>query len=52
VPSWNEVRSSVVRDMEYEVVNAAKEQLYQEIAQTYRIVTDAEVAALLESTAG
>jgi hypothetical protein len=52
VPSWNEVRSSVVRDMEYEVVNAAKEQLYQEIAQSYRIVTDAEVAALLENTAG
>lgn len=52
IPSWTEVRSSVVRDMEYEAVNAAKEQLYQEIAQIYHVVTDAEVARLLESTAG
>jgi parvulin-like peptidyl-prolyl isomerase len=52
VPSWTQVRASVVRDMEYEAANAAKEQLYQEIAQTYRIVTDTEVARLLESTAG
>ncbi|MGD8439011.1 MAG: peptidyl-prolyl cis-trans isomerase, partial [Holophagae bacterium] len=48
VPSWTEVRPSVVRDMEYEATTAAKEQLYQELVQTYRIVTDAEVAALLE----
>jgi len=52
VPSWTEVRSSVVRDMEYDAATAAKEQLYQEIAQTYRIATDDEVARLLESTAG
>jgi len=52
VPSWTEVRASVLRDMEYEASNAGKEQLYQEIAQGYRIVTDAEVAALLESTTG
>jgi hypothetical protein len=49
VPHWSEVRGIVVRDMEYEAANAAKEQLYQEIAQSYRIVTDAEVAQLLES---
>jgi hypothetical protein len=52
VPGWTEVRTTVVRDMEYEAANAAKEQLYQEIAQSYRVVTDAEVARLLESTAG
>ena len=51
VPSWTEVRGQVVRDMEYEAVNAAKEQVYQEIAQGYRVVTDAEVAALLEPAA-
>lgn len=50
VPHWSEVRGIVVRDMEYEAVNAAKEQLYQEIAQSYRVVTDAQVAGLLEST--
>lgn len=52
VPRWTEVRASVVKDMEYEAANSAKEQLYQEIAQSYQVVTDAEVAALLESTAG
>ena len=51
IPPWSEVAASVVRDMEYEAAKAAKEQLYQEIAQSYRIVADAEVAALLESTA-
>jgi parvulin-like peptidyl-prolyl isomerase len=52
VPDWTEVRAIVVQDMEYEATNASKEQLYQEIAQSYQVVTDAEVAALLESTAG
>ena len=52
VPDWTEVRAAVLQDMEYEAANAAKEQLYQEIAQSYQVVTDAEVAAVLESTAG
>ncbi|MEE4273660.1 MAG: peptidylprolyl isomerase [Thermoanaerobaculales bacterium] len=51
VPSWTEVRSQVARDIKYEAATAAKEQVYQEIAQSYRVVTDAEVAALLESAA-
>lgn len=51
IPRWTDVKAIVARDMEYEAVTASKEQLYQEIAQSYRIVTDAEVARLLESTA-
>jgi ribonuclease HI len=35
--------------MEYEARIAAKEQLYQEIAQSYQIVTDSKVASLLKS---
>jgi hypothetical protein len=51
VPPWTDVRGIVVRDMEYEAANAAKEQVYQEIAQTYQIVTDTQVAELLGSAA-
>lgn len=49
IPPWTDVRAAVVRDMEYEAVNASREQLYQEIAQNYRIVTDSQVAKLLGS---
>jgi hypothetical protein len=49
IPEWREVASRVVSDMEYEARNASKEQLYQEIAQNYQVVMDAEVRDLLES---
>lgn len=49
IPPWTDVRVIVVRDMEYEAANAAKEQVYQEIAQNYQIVTDSQVAELLGS---
>lgn len=49
IPPWTEVRAMVVRDMEYEARNATREQLYQEIAQSYQIVTDSQVAQVLES---
>jgi len=49
IPEWREVAARVVSDMEYEARNASKEQLYQEIAQNYQVVMDAEVRGLLES---
>jgi hypothetical protein len=49
IPEWTEVRSRVVTDMEYEAGNAAKEQLFQEIAQQYQVLFDNEVRSLLES---
>jgi hypothetical protein len=49
LPEWNEVRSRVVTDMEYEARNAAKEQLFQEIAQLYQVLFDSDVRALMES---
>jgi len=49
IPEWREVAARVVGDMEYEARNASKEQLYQEIAQNYQVVMDAEVRDLLES---
>jgi hypothetical protein len=49
LPEWNEVRSRVATDMEYEARNAAKEQLFQEIAQQYQVLFDSDVRSLLES---
>jgi hypothetical protein len=49
IPDWTEVRDRVVADMQYESRNAAKEQLFQEIAQQYRIVFDDTVRELMES---
>jgi hypothetical protein len=48
IPEWTEVRSRVVTDMEYEARNAAKEQLFQEIAQQYQVIFDNDVRALVE----
>jgi len=48
IPEWTEVRGRVVTDMEYEARNAAKEQLFQEIAQQYQVIFDGEVRALVE----
>jgi hypothetical protein len=49
IPEWTEVRARVVGDMEYEARAAAREQLYQEIAQSYQIVLDRPVRELLEA---
>jgi hypothetical protein len=48
IPEWTEVRGRVVTDMEYEARNAAKEQLFQEIAQQYQVIFDNDVRALVE----
>jgi parvulin-like peptidyl-prolyl isomerase len=50
-PDWREVAQQVVGDMEYDARAAAKEQLYQEIAQTYQVVLDPRVRELLEAAA-
>lgn len=49
VPELSEVRGQVLADMEYEARNAAREQMFQEIAQQYRIVFDNDTKALMES---
>jgi hypothetical protein len=51
IPEVREVADRVVSDMEYEARNAAREQLYQEIAQGYQVVLDGPVRELLEATA-
>lgn len=51
IPEWSEVRSRVATDMQYEAGNAAKEQLFQEIAQQYQVLFDNNVRALMESVA-
>lgn len=50
LPEWTEVSARVLADMEYEARRAAKEQLFQEIAQSYQIVFDGPVRELLEAT--
>jgi hypothetical protein len=49
IPGWREVRQRVLSDMEYEARNAAREQLYQEIAQGYQVLLDEQVRDLVES---
>jgi hypothetical protein len=49
IPEPNEVSARIVGDMEYEARTAAKEQLYQEIAQNYQIMLDRPVRDLLEA---
>ena len=49
LPEWREVAGRVVSDMEFEARAAAKDQLYQEIAQNYEVFLDSEVRAFLES---
>ena len=51
IPDPKEVAARIVGDMEYEARTAAKEQLYQEIAQNYQIMLDRPVRDLLETTA-
>ena len=51
VPDPREVSARVIGDMEYEARSAAKEQLYQEIAQTYQIMLDGPVREAMEAAA-
>lgn len=51
LPELAEVSGRVLSDMEYEAGRAAKEQLYQEIVQTYQVVLDRPVRDLLEAAA-
>jgi len=50
VPEWREVATRVISDMEFEAKAAARDQLYQEIAQSYEVFLDNEVRDFLEST--
>ncbi len=50
IPELTEVVQRVLNDMEYEAGQAAREQLYQEIAQSYQIVLDPPVRALLDAS--
>jgi hypothetical protein len=49
IPDWREVATRVINDMEFEAKAAARDQLYQEIAQNYEILLDSQVQGLLES---
>jgi peptidyl-prolyl cis-trans isomerase C len=49
VPEWREVATRVISDMEFEAKAAARDQLYQEIAQSYEVFLDNEVREFLES---
>ena len=49
VPEWREVAMRVINDMEFEAKAAARDQLYQEIAQNYEVFLDNEVREFLES---
>jgi len=49
VPEWREVAGRVIGDMEFEAKAAARDQLYQEIAQNYEVYLDKEVRGFLES---
>jgi len=49
VPGWREVAGRVISDMEFEARASARDQLYQEIAQSYEVVLDRQVRAFLES---
>jgi parvulin-like peptidyl-prolyl isomerase len=49
IPGWHEVSGRVINDMEFEARAAARDQLYQEIAQNYEVVLDGQVKDFLES---
>jgi len=49
VPEWREVAGRVISDMEFEAKASARDQLYQEIAQSYEVVLDRQVRGFLES---
>jgi hypothetical protein len=49
IPDWREVQGRVISDMEFEARASSRDQLYQEIAQNYEIVLDAQVRDLLSA---
>jgi hypothetical protein len=49
IPDWREVSGRVISDMEFEARASSRDQLYQEIAQNYEIVFDAQVRDLLSA---
>jgi hypothetical protein len=49
IPDWREVAGRVVSDMEFEAKASARDQLYQEVAQSYEVVLDSRVREFLES---
>jgi hypothetical protein len=49
IPDWLEVAGRVISDMEFEAKASARDQLYQEIAQSYEVVLDRQVRQFLES---
>jgi hypothetical protein len=49
VPEWREVATRIISDMDFEAKAAARDQLYQEIAQSYEVLLDHEVREFLES---
>jgi len=49
IPDWREVAGRVISDMEFEAKASARDQLYQEIAQSYEVVLDRQVRDFLES---
>ena len=49
VPDWREVAGRVISDLEFEAKASARDQLYQEIAQSYEVVLDGQVRSFLES---
>jgi peptidyl-prolyl cis-trans isomerase C len=49
IPDWSEIRARIINDIEFEAKASARDQLYQEIAQTYEIVLDGTARGVLES---
>ena len=49
MPDWHEVSGRVISDMEFEAKASSRDQLYQELAQTYEIVFDSQVRDLLSA---
>jgi len=48
IPDWTAARQQVLTDMAYEANNAAKDQLFQEIAQSYQVLLDDDSRRLLD----
>lgn len=49
IPVWSEVSRRIVSDMEFEARNSARDQLYQEIAQTYEVMLNGSARSVMES---
>jgi parvulin-like peptidyl-prolyl isomerase len=49
IPQWESIRDELINDMQYEARLAAREQFYQEILRSYRVILEGEVRRVLES---